>query len=129
MSRIMRVSFPCQPFCRNLILSSSSSLLSFANFFNATKKVFIFVSTVKERFRQLLVLLYKKKKKTKKEWLRGFRLSCSSFLSVEGDMVKDKWRIYTNTQSFPTPSAERVMTCANKMWGKKRVQSKPIQSS
>lgn len=79
------------------------------------KNVFIFVSTVKERFRLLLVLLHKKKKKTKKEWLRGFRLPCSSFLSVEGDIVKDKWRIYTNTKSFPTPSAERVMTCANKM--------------
>lgn len=69
------------------------------------------------------------KEKTKKEWLRGFRVFCSAFLSVEGDMGKEKWRIYTNTKSFSPPSAERAMACANRMRGKKRVQSKQTQSS
>lgn len=125
----MRTSFLCYLFCRDFFLSSSSSLFSFADFFQCLKQpLFIFVSTMKEGFRLLLVTLHRKKK-TKKEWLRGFRVFCSAFLSVEGDMGKEKWRIYTNTKSFSRPSAERAMACANRMRGKKRVQSKQTQSS
>lgn len=85
-------------------------------FFNVRNNpLFIFVSTMEEGFRLLLVLLHKKKRKTKKEPLRRFRVFCSAFLSVEDDMVKDKWRIYANTKSFPPPSAKRAMACANRM--------------
>lgn len=130
MSVIMRISFHCQPFCRDFILSSSSSLFLLCKFFQCQKQpLFIFVSTMEEGFRLLLVLLHKKKKKTKKEQLRSFRVFCSAFLSVEDDMVKDKWRIYANKKSFPSPSAKRAMASANRMWGKKRVQSKQTQSS
>lgn len=105
--------FPCQPFCRDFFLCSSSSLFFFAGFFQYQKQhLFIFVSTMKEGFR--LLLLHKKKKKTK-EWLKGFRFFCFAFLSVDGDVVKDKWRIYTNTKSFPPPSAEKATACANRM--------------
>lgn len=68
-----------------------------------------------ERIQAASSSIAQKKKKTKKEWIRGFRVFCPAFLSVEGDMVKEKWRIYINTKSFPSPSAEREMTCANRM--------------
>lgn len=112
----------------DFFLSSSSSLSSFADFFQCLKQP-IYFCEYHEGGIQAASSYTAQKEKTKKEWLRGFRVFCSAFLSVEGDMGKEKWRIYTNTKSFSPPSAERAMACANRMRGKKRVQSKQTQSS
>lgn len=125
----MRISFPCQPFCRDFIVSSSSSLFSFARLFQCKKQpLFIFLSTMKEGGIQAASSSTAQKEKENQEReakrLQSFQL-CFPVLKV----TWLRWRIYKNTKSFAPPSAERAIAWANRMWVKKRVQSKQMHYS